>query len=289
MTVRACEVCSGESSLVTLDDQAHLYRCADCGHVERDLDLAPAYARNVEYGEGPGGTVRIELTYRRLLHRVPELSPPDAVLEVGCGPEALLARRLARAGFDVVGIDPNVSTGEVDGVRLVRAGLDASTARVLSEVASHSSAGYRAATAIHVLEHIGDLHTALRVLRSQLQNDGSFYAITPAGDSSALSRNGSAWWMLEDPTHIRFFSEQSLRIALQRAGFGNIRIRRLVTDSMATDSATLIRKLRPRTRPKGVLDQTSTRVISVATLPFALGARVVSKRWRSVLEVVADS
>ncbi|MGV1037902.1 MAG: class I SAM-dependent methyltransferase [Candidatus Nanopelagicales bacterium] len=289
VTVRVCEVCAGESRLVRLDDQALLSRCAECGHVERDLALAPAYARDVEYGEGPGGTVRIELTYRRLLRRMPELSPPGPILEVGCGPEALLARRLFQAGYNVVGIDPNVSTGEMGGVQLVRAGLDSTTVQVLNGSPGQPSTGYQAATAIHVLEHIGNLRTSLQVLRSQLREHGSLYAITPAGDSSALSRNGSAWWMLEDPTHIRFFSEQSLSIALRRAGFRNIRIRRLITDSMATDSATLIRRIRPRNRPKGVLDQTSTRAISMATLPVALGTRVVSKRWRSVLEVVADN
>ncbi len=288
MTVRACEVCSGESSLITLDDQARLYRCAECGHVERDLALSPAYARDVEYGEGPGGTVRIELTFRRLLRRLPDLSPPGPILEVGCGPEASLAHRLVKAGYEVVGIDPNVSTGEVAGVQLVRAGLNSTTGEVLRDISGQPSTGYRVATAIHVLEHIYDLNVALQVLHSQLSEGGSFYAITPAGDSRALARYGSAWWMLEDPTHIRFFSEQSLGIALRRAGFENIRIRRLITDSMATDSATIIRRLRPRNRPKGVLDQTSTRAISMATLPVALASRVASRRWRSVLEVVAE-
>jgi len=280
-----CEVCGASTIEWRIDDASVLRRCPECDHLTRCLPESLAHARDDEYGEGAGGTTRIELTYRRLKGAMPELRPGSRVLEVGCGPEATLAKRMVKGGLDVVGLDPNVDSEQLsDHLRLVHGGLGH---EFDAELEAQHVGEFNAATAIHVLEHIPDLVDSLTSLRALLQDRAPLYAITPAGDSRLLKRFGSAWWMLEDPTHVRFFSATSLRLVLKRVGFSEVILRRPILDSMSTDAATLIRYRRPRRRPLGVLDQTSTKAITLATLPASLAWRGARPRWRPVLEVVA--
>ncbi len=279
-----CEVCATEMQDWQLSPECLLHKCPRCGHVLRTLSDAPALAREDEYGEGPGGSLRIALTANRLQRRTGRIGPSSTVLEIGCGPDPLLAKKLAASGAQVIGLDPNVETHEVnDRLTLVRGGLGAQSAALKPWLGSID-----VATAIHVLEHIPDLQDSLRTIQETLDSNGRFYAITPAGDSAMLVHSKGAWWMLEDPTHVRFFSQASLTLALTNAGFTQIVVKRLILDSMATDAATLVRRLKPAERPAGVLAQRSTKFTLAATLPFTLSMRAVAPRWRSVLEVTAQ-
>ena len=96
-------------------------------------------------------------------------------------------------------------------------------------------------------------------------------ATTPAGDSSGVDRYGAAWWMLEDPTHIRFFTADSLARAAERAGFVDIEVRRLLLDSLSVDAASLARAVRPGERPRGVLGSRSVLAAAVASVPLVIG------------------
>ena len=140
---------------------------------------------------------------------------------------------------------------------------------------------------IHVLEHVVDPHIALRASYDLLRPGGRASFITPAGDSSGVERYGAAWWMLEDPTHVRFFSEHSLRRAAEAAGLVDIEIRRPVLDSLSADAASLVRRVRPAPRPGGVLGSRPALALAAASAPAVALARTVRPGLRTTLHLLA--
>lgn len=139
---------------------------------------------------------------------------------------------------------------------------------------------------IHVLEHVTDVGATLALVRRLLAPGGIGYFITPNAECSALSRFGADWWMLEDPTHVQFLSPRSAELLARTAGFSEVTVRRLVTDSLACDAATLARRFRREAPARGVLDHRSTRLMAAALLPLSLALRGTSPSWRPAMEVV---
>lgn len=111
--------------------------------------------------------------------------------------------------------------------------------------------------------------------------------LTPAGDGTAVERYGAAWWMLEDPTHVRFFTADSLTRAAEAAGFVDIEVRRLLLDSLSVDAASVARAVRPGPRPRGVLASRAVVASAVASLPIVLAQRLVRPRTRPTLHLLA--
>ncbi|WP_245634472.1 class I SAM-dependent methyltransferase [Janibacter limosus] len=254
-------------------------RCERCGHIVRDLDRCPADHRDLAYGGEPTlDRIRLDLTYRELVRD----GVPPRVFEVGYGAGSML-RRFLDAGAEVAGVDPDQLGVRVDEV--VRARGDLRTGGI--EDASRLPGDQDLVYGIHVLEHVVDPHVALRSSWELLRPGGRASFITPAGDSSGLDRYGAAWWMLEDPTHIRFFSAESLSRAAAAAGFVDIEVRRLLLDSLSVDAASLARAVRPGARPRGVLGSKPVLAAAVASVPFVVAQRLVAQRSRPTLQLIA--
>lgn len=254
-------------------------RCERCGHLERDLERCPAHHRDLAYGGEPTlDRIRLDLTYRELVRD----GVPSRVFEVGFGAGSML-RRFLDDGAQVAGVDPDQLGIDVD--ELVRAQGDLRTGGIedVTDLPGEQDLVY----GIHVLEHVTDPHAALRSSLVLLRPGGRASFITPAGDSSGVDRYGAAWWMLEDPTHIRFFTADSLARAAERAGFVDIEVRRLLLDSLSVDAASLARAVRPGGRPRGVLGSRSVLAAAVASLPLVIGQRVVAPRSRPTLQLLA--
>lgn len=254
-------------------------RCERCGHLERDLERCPAHHRDLAYGGEPTlDRIRLDLTYRELVRD----GVPSRVFEVGFGAGSML-RRFLDDGAQVAGVDPDQLGIDVD--ELVRAQGDLRTGGIedVTDLPGEQDLVY----GIHVLEHVTDPHAALRSSLELLRPGGRASFITPAGDSSGVDRYGGAWWMLEDPTHIRFFTADSLARAAERAGFVDIEVRRLLLDSLSVDAASLARAVRPGERPRGVLGSRSVLAAAVASVPLVIGQRVVAPRSRPTLQLLA--
>lgn len=254
-------------------------RCERCGHLERDLERCPAHHRDLAYGGEPTlDRIRLDLTYRELVRD----GVPSRVFEVGFGAGSML-RRFLDDGAQVAGVDPDQLGIGVD--ELVRAQGDLRTGGIedVTDLPGEQDLVY----GIHVLEHVTDPHAALRSSLELLRPGGRASFITPAGDSSGVDRYGAAWWMLEDPTHIRFFTADSLARAAERAGFVDIEVRRLLLDSLSVDAASLARAVRPGERPRGVLGSRSVLAAAVASVPLVIGQRVVAPRSRPTLQLLA--
>ncbi len=272
-------MCSADVRGEALRGGCVIDRCERCGHVVRDLGRCPADHRDLAYGGEPTlDRIRLDLTYRELVRD----GLPDRVLEIGYGAGALL-RRFLDAGAQVSGVDPDQLLVDVD--PLVRERGDLRVGGI--EDATDLPAGQDLVYGVHVLEHVTDPHRALTAARRLVRPGGRVTFLTPAGDGAGLERYGAAWWMLEDPTHIRFFTEDSLTRAAEAAGFVDIEVRRLLLDSLSVDAASIARAIRPRRRPHGVLGSRAVVAAAVASLPWVLAERAVRPAVRPTLQLVA--
>jgi 2-polyprenyl-3-methyl-5-hydroxy-6-metoxy-1,4-benzoquinol methylase len=276
---RQCEVCGAGLLDWPVRGGGVLQRCPDCGHVLRDLTACPANARDLGYGGDPGlDAARLWLTARRLRSLVPQ---GTSVFEIGYGSGALL-RRFLDAGWSIGGVDAGQLEVGVD-PEVVRRG-----ALVQGELETlDTRAAYDLVVGVHVLEHLRDPAAGLAAAYRLLRPGGVLALITPTADSSGARWFGAAWWLLEDPTHLRFFSPDSARRALATAGFAGIGTRRLALDTLSMEAASLRRALRPVPRPAGVLAERSTVVAALATAPITLAARLALPRLRPSLELTA--
>lgn len=279
MVDAVCEICAGELRDRRVRRGAVLQECSECGHLLRSLAFAPAGHRDHAYGGEPTlDRWRLALTYRLLRQH----SSPESVFEVGFGTGALL-RRFLDDGASVAGADPDQLGLAVDPLVRAAGDLHACAVEDVDDQAISADLVY----GIHVLEHVRDPARTLEFAARLLRPGGSVQFLTPAGDSDGLRLYGAAWWMLEDPTHVRFFTARSLTLAAEAAGLVDIRVERPALDSISTDAASLVRLARPAQRPGGVLSSAPAVLGSMATAPVVLAARVVAPRLRPTLHLIA--
>lgn len=274
-----CEICGSPTRPLPLRGGDTLTRCGDCGHLTRDLAAAPAEHRDHAYGGEPTlDAWRLALTYRLLTRD----SSPRSVFEVGYGSGALL-RRFLDSGASVAGTDPDQLEVEIDPMVRERGHLHGAPIEELAATEDRVELVY----GIHVLEHVLDPMQTLQHAADLLAPGGTVQFLTPAGDSDGLRVYGRAWWMLEDPTHVRLFSAESLRRAATSVGLADVHVTRPALDSLVTDVASLTRLARPRPRPHGVLAQRSVLAAGLATAPLVLAARAARPRLRPTLHLTA--
>lgn len=274
-----CEICGNSTERLLLRGGDALQRCDECGHLTRNLTDAPASHRDHAYGGEPTlDAWRLALTHRLLTRD----GTPRSVFEIGYGSGALL-RRFLDAGATVAGTDPDQLEVGVDPLVCERGDLHSAPIEELAATDDRVELVY----GIHVLEHVLDPMQTLQHAADLLAPGGSVQFLTPAGDSDGLRAYGRAWWMLEDPTHVRFFSAESLRRAAASVGLTDVRVTRPALDSLVTDVASLTRLARPRARPHGVLAQRSVLAAGLATAPLVLAARAARPTLRPTLHLTA--
>lgn len=139
--------------------------------------------------------------------------PSATLCDVGCGNGGLL-RRMASAGYNVVGLDP-----DADACRAARSGglnvLQGSAERLPED---WGDAQFDAITMMHVLEHVLDPHAAAANVAKLLHSGGRFFVETPNNACRGFCEAGSAWRWLDAPRHLNFFTPQSLQEVCRRAG-----------------------------------------------------------------------
>lgn len=212
----------GSEGLVPTTDRfgtalGDIARCRRCGHMQVDpmpagSVLSDAYqqAASGEYIEEEAGQRE---TARRALERIERhSSPPGSLLDVGCWVGFLLAEARAR-GWRTIGVEPSEFASRY---AYEHFGLEVLNADLFS--ASLEPSSFDVVTMGDVIEHFVAPGAALRRVAELLVPGGIVWLALPDAGSRLARMLGSRWWSVL-PTHVQYFTRQSIAVLLERAGF----------------------------------------------------------------------
>ncbi len=162
--------------------------------------------------------VRAPYTVRYGPERVaaPPPSGGGRVLDVGCGSGLLLAE-LARAGWEVWGIEPDERAA---GDLKARLGLpDEHVVTGTAETARLPAGAFDLVTMSHVIEHLHDPRAALANIHGWLRPGGRLRVWAPNVASLESRAFRRLWFGLDVPRHLYHFDRRSLLSLLASSGF----------------------------------------------------------------------
>jgi SAM-dependent methyltransferase len=226
-----CHLCEAKDLQVSLAGPPVVLRCRACGL--RFLEEFPAAGERHalyqgEYYDDRSGDrffaplelfVRAfrRLRARQLIRHLPparEKTPPNALLDVGCG-RGLLLEELQARGWRVTGTQVSETARRACERRL---GRGRALAGELPDLALERGA-YRAVTFYHVLEHLPRPLDYLEEAGRLLHPDGLLVIEVPdaSGPGARLLRGRD--FCLDYPHHLYFFTPATLKRMVERAGF----------------------------------------------------------------------
>lgn len=199
---------------------ADIVRCARCGHMQLEpmpaaQTLAEAYktAASDEYVEEEGGQRE---TARRVLSALERLAPltpsPPGLLDLGCWVGFLMAEARAR-GWRTVGVEPSSFAARYASEQL---GLNVIHGDLFGAVLPEHE--FAAVTLGDVIEHLTDPADALSRIRRLLRPGGVLWLALPDAGSRLARALGPRWWSVI-PTHVQYFTRNSVATLLTRSGF----------------------------------------------------------------------
>jgi SAM-dependent methyltransferase len=147
---------------------------------------------------------------------MPAPGRPTRVIDVGCG-VGRTSIALARAGFDVVGVDPEARAVALAEGTARELGLSESNARFLeadamATPAPELSGRFDLAVCSEVIEHVGDPSKVLLYCRDVLRPGGVLILTTP--------HDRSQWTVMDDYAgHVTRFAVEELQSLLVAADF----------------------------------------------------------------------
>jgi SAM-dependent methyltransferase len=222
-----CVVC-GEQKQKPL--YTGLVCCADCGHVFASLDLddqamldlyRATYFNGEEYSDYIADRAMIQRNFRarlRVLQRYLQPVRHRRLFELGCAYGFFL--EIARHSFgSVAGID--ICPEAIDYAR-EKLGLEAYCGDLLSY--DLGDAEFDVACLWDTIEHLRSPDRYLERL-AQHMSSGSLMTLT-TGDISSLNARvrGSRWRLIHPPTHLHYFTPDTLGRLLGRYGFDVIHV-----------------------------------------------------------------
>lgn len=209
---RKCPICGTPPVLELKPRTLSLSKCGDrrCGHI---FAMDPAPSQGVQTGRDHRAEAE---AYRERNARLVEawlaqgfLRPGSAVLDFGSG-----AGHLAMAVRERVGVVTCVEADDGAQRWLRSNGLD------LRASLAECDRRYDAALLVEVIEHLDDPIALLSEIRMHLAPGGRVFLSTPCGETRLGDRRTNAY---DTPEHVQFFTERSLALAIQAAGFRGIR------------------------------------------------------------------
>jgi SAM-dependent methyltransferase len=194
-----------------------IVRCPSCGHMQLDRfpsdeDLSAAYAdaASDDYVQEEAGQRE---SFRRVLERVERFADRGSLLDVGCWVGFLLAEARDRGWRECVGVEPSEFASAYARARL---GLDVRTEDLFE--ARLPEGHFDAVVMGDVLEHLTRTSEALERVRELLRPGGILCLELPDAGSRVARVLGPRWWSVI-PTHVHYFTRDSVRAMLARHGF----------------------------------------------------------------------
>jgi spore maturation protein CgeB len=150
--------------------------------------------------------------------RIERVVPPGRLLDVGCGTgEVMLVAR--ERGWRVQGVEP-VS----DSVEFATEERDLDIRKAFLEDSGLPERSYDVVSAFHVLEHLQDGVSFLRLLARWAKPGGHVVVEVPNWRSFHRRAFGGAWPHLRPQEHLAHYTTATLRGALERAGLEPVRV-----------------------------------------------------------------
>ena len=225
MTARACIVCDATAWTMLYRE---LQRCARCGFVTaRELPDPATLARiygagyfsGEEYADYAGDRGVHDENFRRRLERITSVAGPlSSLYEIGCAHGFWLAAATAR-GVRAAGIDVSE-----DAVRHATGVLKLDAACGAFEEAAIEPGAYQAFCMWDTLEHLAHPEAHLAKIAALLPAGGWFFATTGDIGAGLARRQADRWRMIHPPTHLQYFSRETLRRLLAKYGLRTVRI-----------------------------------------------------------------
>ena len=184
--------------------------------------------------------------------------PGGLVLDVGCGTGEWLLAMQGR-GWNVEGIE-----FDEDAVAVAR-GLGLEVRSGSLEQQHYPAESFDAVTLSHVIEHVPDPAATIAECSRVLKHGGKLVIATPNTASLSHRFFGRSWRGLEPPRHLSILSMQSLRRALEIAGFQGVVLHPQFAPRLVHESVLL---------SKGVLDHSA--MLQRRDLVASLSARAFS-------------
>jgi len=268
-----------------LDERNTLFRCPACGHILRDLQACPANARRHAWGGvGLFDRIRNSLTFRSMASKLRGTGTGGnlSVLEIGFGSGLLLAKSLAKgwiaSGIEAESLDIPINETVKSEAALIYGKI---------EETGFAPDSFDLIYAVHVAEHLDDPAQVFAKCHSMLKPGGMLYLMTPNADSLGLRWFKSAWWNLEDPTHVRFFSPGSITRMLEDAGYTAVSVKIPAWDSIMVEANSVLRKTKSDAGEHGILSHKLIRVpVMLLAAPFLL-VRLLAPRLSPSMEITA--
>jgi SAM-dependent methyltransferase len=138
--------------------------------------------------------------------------------DLGCGSGEQL-RQFKEAGYEVVGVEPDPRARSI--AQKVGVVLDGTAENIPPKIAGMR---FDLILLSHVLEHCIDPMKALSNVRKILASDGSLVIEVPNNSALGFCAFRALWPWTDIPRHLNFFTERSLRAALQMSGFAVTRV-----------------------------------------------------------------
>ncbi len=143
-----------------------------------------------------------------------------ALLEIGCGAGFFLQQARNR-DWDVHGIE----LSKWMSIQAEKSLGDGVVGQGGFETEHKKRKRFNVIVAIHVIEHIADPRSFLRIMHERLEDDGVLYLVTPDIGSLLAKILREKWWYIQIP-HIYYFNPKSISNILNQHAFAVEKISR---------------------------------------------------------------